>query len=109
MKIQEGRRLERDRHTAKPSRLNPKGAEAGNDSIHDAEVRGTPAGTVENQQLMSSENGFCNNGPHTAGRSNSHKRGDGMDKEDDEIAHPPSYQLSNPKNFNVLWISPGTR
>jgi hypothetical protein len=108
MKTQERRRLERDRHTAKPSRLNPQGTEASDYSIQDAEVRGTPAGTAENQQLMFGENGLRNNGPHTAGPNDSHKRGDGMDKEDDEFAHPLSYQFPNPNTFNVLGISPGT-
>jgi hypothetical protein len=54
---------------------------------------------------MFRENGFCNNGSHPAGPSDSHQRGDGMDKEDDEIAHPLSYQFPNPNTFSVLWIS----
>jgi hypothetical protein len=31
-----------------------------------------------------------------------------MDEEDDEIAHPLSYQFPNSNTFNVLGISPGT-
>ena len=31
-----------------------------------------------------------------------------MDEEDDEIAHPLSYQFPNSNSFNVLGISPGT-
>jgi hypothetical protein len=31
-----------------------------------------------------------------------------MDEEDDEIAHPLSYQFPNANTFNVLGISPGT-
>src|SRR6478752_4108525 len=58
---------------------------------------------------MLGENGFCDNGPHTAGSKGSHQRGDGMDEEDDEIAHPLSYQFPNSNSFNVLGISPGTR
>jgi len=58
---------------------------------------------------MLGENGFCDNGPHTAGSKDSHQRGDGMDEEDDEIAHPLSYQFPNANTFNVLGISPGTR
>jgi hypothetical protein len=57
---------------------------------------------------MLGENGFCDNGPHTAGSKGSHQRGDGMDEEDDEIAHPLSYQFPNSNTFNVLGISPGT-
>ena len=45
---------------------------------------------------------------HTAGPNDSHKRGDGMDEEDYEFAHTQYYQLLNPMNFNVFWISPGT-
>ena len=55
--------------------------------------------TVENQQLTFGENGFCNNGPHTAGSSDSHQRGDSMDKQDDEIAHPLSYQFLESQHF----------
>ena len=58
---------------------------------------------------MLGENGFCDNGPHTAGLKDSHQRGDGMDEEDDEIAYPLSYQFPNSNTFNVLGISPGTR
>jgi hypothetical protein len=57
---------------------------------------------------MLGENGFCDNGPHTAGSKGSHQRGDGMDEEDDEIAHPLSYQFPNSNSFNVLGISPNT-
>jgi hypothetical protein len=46
--------------------------------------------TVENQQLMLGKNGFCKNGPHTAGLNDSHQRRNGMDEEDDEIAYPLS-------------------
>jgi hypothetical protein len=42
------------------------------------------------------------------GPSDAHKRSDGMDDEDDEIAHPLSYQFPNPNTLNVLGISPGT-
>ena len=45
---------------------------------------------------------------HTAGSNDPDKRGDGMDEEDDHIAHASSYQLTNCVNFNVFWISPGT-
>jgi len=69
---------------------------------------GTPAGTAENQQLMSGKNRLGNNGSHTAGSNNLHQGGDGMDEEDDHIAHASSYQLPNYVNFNVFWISPGT-
>ena len=57
---------------------------------------------------MFGENGLRNNGAHTAGPNDSHQCGDGMDKEDDEFAHPLSYQFPNPNTFNVLGISPGT-
>jgi hypothetical protein len=108
MKAQERRCLEHDCHPTKPPRPNPQGAETRDNSIQDAEIRGAPARTVDNQQLMLGENGFCDNGPHTAGSKGSHQRGDGMDEEDDEIAHPLSYQFPNSNSFNVLGISPGT-
>jgi hypothetical protein len=55
METQESRRFKGDRHSRKPTRLNPQGTEAGNDSIQDAEVWGALAGAVENQQLMFGE------------------------------------------------------
>ena len=56
-------------------------------AIQGAQIRGTPARTIEDQQLMFRENGFCDHGAHTAGPNDAHNRGEHMDKEDNHITH----------------------
>jgi hypothetical protein len=67
MKIEKCGRLERDGQTSTPLRPNPKRAESSYQPIQDTEIRRTSSGTVENQQLMFGENGFCHDGAHSAG------------------------------------------
>jgi hypothetical protein len=47
-------------------------------------------------------------GLHSAGPEDSHQSGDGVYEENDEIAHPLSYQFLSSNTFNALGISPGT-
>ena len=51
---------------------------------------------------MFSDNGFCNNGPHTAGPNDSHKRSDGMDEEEDEFTHPLILPVSKILKFQCV-------
>ena len=92
METQESRRLKGNRYSMEPIRHNPKRTEAGNDSIQDAEVWGAPAGSVENQQLMFGENGFCDDGPHAARANDTDNRCDQMNYEDYQMPHEQSYQ-----------------
>jgi hypothetical protein len=87
MKIQECRWPERDRHPMKPARPNPKRTERSDQAIQDAQIWGTPARTIQDQQLMFRENGFCDRGAHTARPTDAHNRGEHMDKEDNQITH----------------------
>ena len=67
MKIQQCRWLEGDCHPAKPTRLDPKRTESGDQPIQDAEIRCAPARTVQDQQLMFGQNGFRHDSAHAAG------------------------------------------
>ena len=44
---------------------------------------------------MFGENGFCDDGPHTAGASDPQNRRDQMNYEDNQMAHEQSYQSLN--------------
>ena len=87
MKIQECRRLERDRQTTMPLRPNPKRTESSNQAIQDAEIRGTPPRAIKDQQLVFGQNGFRDDGSHTAWLKYAHDRSHDMDKEQDQITH----------------------
>jgi hypothetical protein len=87
MKIQECRRLERNRQTKMPLRPNPKRTESSNQAIQRAEIRRTPPRTIEDQQLVFGQNGFRDDGSHTARLKYAHDRSHDMDKEENQIAH----------------------
>jgi hypothetical protein len=82
MKIQECRRLERDRQTTTPVRPNPKRTESSDQTIQDAEIRRTPPRAIKDQQLVFGQNGFRDDGSHTAWLKYTHDRGHEMDKEE---------------------------
>jgi hypothetical protein len=67
MKTQQRGWLERDRHPAKPIRLNPERTDSSDKLIEGAEIWRTLARTVKDQQLMFGENGFCHDAAHSAG------------------------------------------
>ena len=87
MKIQNCRRLERDRQTAMPLLPNPKRTESSDQAIHDAEIWRTAARAIEDQQLMFGENGFRDHGAHAAWLNEPQDRGHQMDKEENQITH----------------------
>ena len=87
MKIQERRRLERDRQTTMPLRPNPKRAESSNQAIQDPEIRRTPPRAIEDQQLVFGQNRFRDDGSHTAWLKYAHDRSHDMDKEENQITH----------------------
>jgi hypothetical protein len=108
MKAQQCRWLERDRHPAKPLRGNPKRTECSNQTIQHVEIRRTPPRPINDQQLVFGQNGFRDDGSHTAWLKYAHHRTHEMDKEEYQITHTRFYQRSKPFYFNVIWNSPGT-
>jgi hypothetical protein len=60
---------------------------AGDDAIREAQIRRTPPGPIEDQQLVPEEYGFRNHGTRAAGTSQSGDRRQQMQKQDGEIAH----------------------
>src|SRR5215469_13962711 len=87
MKIQECRRLERDRQTTMPLRPNPKRTESSNQAIQDTEIRRTPPRAIKDQQLVFGQNGFRDDGSHTAWLTYPHDGSHDMDKEENQITH----------------------
>jgi hypothetical protein len=87
MKTQECRWPERDRQAREPPWLNPKRTESCDEAIQGAQIRSTPARTIEDQQLVFGENGFCHDGSHATGSKDAHNRGDDVDKSDNQITH----------------------
>jgi hypothetical protein len=87
MKIQECRRLERDRQTTMPLRPNPQRTKSSNQATQDAEIRRTPPRTIKDQQLVFGQNGFRDDGTHTAWSVYAHNRSHEMDKEENQITY----------------------
>ena len=108
MTIQERRWLERDGHSAKPTRFDPKRTESGDQPIQDLEIGCTSARSVQDQQLMFGQNGFCHNRAHTSGPDQPENR-DEMDNENNQIAYEQWYTAAvNQRNSALIWNSPGT-
>src|SRR5262249_18186975 len=82
MQIQECRRLERDRQTTMPLRPNPKRTESSKQAIQEAEIRRTPPRPIKDQQLVFGQNGFRDDGSHTAWLKYAHDGSHDMDKEE---------------------------
>jgi hypothetical protein len=108
MKTQERRWFERDGNPAKPTRFDPKRTESGDQPIQNPEIGCTPARSVQDQQLMFGQNGFCHNSAHTSG----------LDQPEtvvmrwtmSTIRSRMNQWYSSPKTteFRLMWNSPGT-
>jgi hypothetical protein len=99
MEIQERRWLEGNGHPAKPTWLDPKGTESGDQPIQDPEIRCTAARTIQNQQLMFCQNRFRHDSAHTSGLDQPEHRRDEMDNKNNQIAHEEWY--SGPQTTEV--------
>jgi hypothetical protein len=66
MKTQQRGWFKGDRHTAKPIRRNPKRKDSSDEPIQGAEIWRTLTRTVEDQQLMFGQKGFCHDATHSA-------------------------------------------
>jgi hypothetical protein len=51
------------------------------------EIRRTPPRAIKDQQLVFGQNGFRDDGSHTAWLKYTHDRGHDMDKEENQITH----------------------
>jgi hypothetical protein len=56
-------------------------------TIQDAEIRRTPPRAIKDQQLVFGQNGFRDDGSHTAWLKYAHDRSHDMDKEENQITH----------------------
>src|SRR5438128_424176 len=88
--IQQRRWLKRDGHSAKPTRLNPKRTESGDQRVQDPESGCASARTVQDQQLMFAQNGLRHDSAHTSGPDQPENR-DEMDNENNQIAYEQWY------------------
>src|SRR5215469_12030082 len=108
MKIQECRRLERDRQTTMPLRPNPKRTESSDQAIQDTEIRRTPPRAIQDQQLVFGQNGFRDDGSHTAWLKYALTVVTTWTRRRIRSRIPDFKQRSKPFYFNVIWNSRGT-
>jgi hypothetical protein len=87
MEAQQRGGFEDDGGTDQPARANAQRAHAGHQAIGDPEVGGTSAGAIENQQLVSDQDGL---GHHCTRAARTGEPGDGrqeVEKQDNQVAH----------------------
>jgi hypothetical protein len=65
--------------------------------------------SIQNQNLMSHQDGFGNHGPEATGLTKSDESDHGMQKKSENVAHAPDgIKLKKLKNSIGLWNSPTT-
>ena len=87
MEAQQRGGFEDDGGTNQPARAHEQRAHAGHDAISEAEVGGTSAGAIENQQLVLDQDGL---GHERTRAARTGEPGDGcqeMEKQDNQVAH----------------------
>ena len=78
VEIEQSGRLQHDSGTEDASRTYEKGAQANDDPIRRAQVGGTFAAAIQDQQLMADQHGFGDHTPETARLCQPHQRDDRM-------------------------------
>jgi hypothetical protein len=73
-------------------------------------VGSTLATTIQNQDLVSQQDGFGNNGTESAGSTKPDEDDDSMQKQSENVAHgQDGIRLKKANNSGRLWNSPPTR
>ena len=108
MKAEQRRWFEGDRDFTEPTRLDPKGTEAGNQAIPDAEIGGTSTRTVQDQQLMFDQNGFGDDRSYTSGLASRKTVVMRWTMRMNKSRMDSSYLTEKTPNFALNWNSPAT-
>jgi hypothetical protein len=87
VKMQERRRLEHDGGAEKTRAANEKHAQASEDPVCGVQVRSALAATVQDQKLVSQENGLGDYAPESSGLGQAADRDDQVKQKDEKIAH----------------------
>jgi hypothetical protein len=107
MKMQQSRGPLRRRPTAKARRPHHENAQTGDDAIGRPKVGSAFPTSIQNQNLMSHQDGFGNHGAEATGLTKSDESDDGMPKKSENVAHAPNgIKLKKLKNSIGLWNSP---
>src|SRR5438128_4736890 len=102
------RRPENDRGSHNPCRTHEKGAQTGDNPIRNAEVGSSFPTAIQNQQLMSHQRRFSNDGPESTRPCKSQYGDDHMNEKVEDVAHGGWYQTSKPPNSAQSGNSPST-
>jgi hypothetical protein len=87
VKMQQSGGLHNDAGTENACAAHEKSAQAGDNTIHGTQVGCTLSATIEDQQLMSDQHGFGDNGTESAWSCHSGHGDDHMNEKDEEVAH----------------------
>jgi hypothetical protein len=87
MEAQERRGLEDDAGTNQPPRTHEERADAGDETISEAEIRSTSPRAIQNQQLVLDEDGLGHHRPRAAWTREPGERRHKVEHQDDQIAH----------------------
>jgi hypothetical protein len=102
MKTEERCGLQDDRETDQPTRAHEEPTQSGDGAIREAEIRCTPPGPIEDQELMPEEHRFGDHRTGTAGTDQSGGCRQQMEKKDGQVAHATI--LSRRQSAEMLMI-----
>src|SRR5262249_47577928 len=86
--MQQSGRLDNDGGTKDTCRAHENRAQAGDDPIRGTQIGRTFSPAIDDEQLMSDQHGFGDNGPESTGSRKSGQGDDQMNEYDSEVAHP---------------------
>jgi hypothetical protein len=87
VKMQERRRLEHDGGAEKTGAANEEHAQASEDPVCGVQVRSALAATVQDQKLVSQENGLGDYAPESSGLGQADDRDDQVKQKGEKVAH----------------------
>jgi len=103
VEMQQSRRPENDRGSHNPCRTHEKGAQTGDDPIRNAEVGSSFPTAIQNQQLMSHQRRFSNDGPESTRPCKSQYGDDHMNEKDEDVAHGGMVSDIETPEFSAIW------
>src|SRR2546426_10539224 len=103
VEMQQSRRPENDRGSHNPCRTHEKGAQTGDNPIRNAEVGSSFPTAIQNQQLMSHQRRFSNDGPESTRPCKSQYGDDHMNEKDEDVAHGGMVSDIETPEFSAIW------
>jgi len=110
VKLQQSRWPQHDGGSQDPRRPHQRGAQTSDNAMRGLKVGSPLPTTIQNQYLVSQQNGFCNHGTDSTGSTKPNDDADRMQKKCENVVHAQDgSKVKKPKNSERLRNSPPTR